>query len=213
MLSKEIPIDTKDPMNGLVTFLKGENKLSDYLSIEASSTFTNRAAVSTLFDRSTSVFFQFGKNKVGEYFEIHFLKETFFGLTGYGFMSPSTNSFKPRNWNVSCMSTNPPTLLANEKDNKTLCSDVAEDKHCGRNDKQVFYCKNLVKCSNIRFTVTGPVSGQTSNYNFALAGIELFGYFNTFPKKNRLLSCIFNKNTSFLPFFLRNCFRFVNNSK
>ena len=26
MLPKEIPIDTKDPMNGLVTFLKGENK-------------------------------------------------------------------------------------------------------------------------------------------------------------------------------------------
>ena len=27
MLSKEIPIDTNDPMNGLVTFLKGEKEV------------------------------------------------------------------------------------------------------------------------------------------------------------------------------------------
>lgn len=198
MLSKEIPIDTKDPMNGLVTFLKGENKLSDYLSIEASSTYTDFylcTQVSTLFDRSTSVFFQF-KSKLGEYFEIHFLKQAFFGLTGYGFMSSATNTWKPRNWNVSCMSTNPPTLLANEKDNKTLCSDVEEDKSCNKNDKQVFCCKNLVKCSDIRFTVTGPVSGDTSGYGFALAGIELFGYFNTFPK-NGIFQTIINKCCAF----------------
>lgn len=131
MIHKEIIIDTKDPMNGLVTFLKGNNQLSNYLSIVASSTYcpdSDRTSVNTLFDRSTSSYFQISENnKVGDYFEIHFLKETYIGLTGYGFMSTTKNSRKPRNWNVSCMSTNPPTILANEVNNKTLCSDVGEN--------------------------------------------------------------------------------------
>ena len=200
MSSKEIPIDTSDPMNGLVAYLKGNNQLSEYLSIEASSTFTDkyRVQVNTLFDRSTSVWFQNGNNKIGEYFEIHFLKGTYIWLTAYGFMSSNMNSWKPRNWNVSCMSTSTPTLLANEVNNRTLCNDVAEDSACNKNDNQVFYCKNLVKCSSIRFTGTGPVSGDDSGYLFALAGIELFGYFNTFPKiKKGLIQTIINNYHEF----------------
>ena len=213
MSSKEIPINTDDPMNGLVTYLKRNKQLSDYLSINASSTFTGyrKAKVTTLFERSNLSHFQFGKNQVGEYFEIHFLNETFIELTGYGFMSPEKNILKPRNWNVSCMSTNPPTILAAEVDNKTLCSDVPENSYCNKNDKKVFYCKNIVKCSVIRFTETGPVSGQQTLYTFALAGIELFGYFYNFPKNNYLLSCVFNKSASFLHFFLDHCCRFLKN--
>ena len=203
MTSKEIPIDTSDPMNGLVTYLKRNSKLSEYLSIEASSSYSGspRAPVNTLFERIESQHFQFDfekANRVGEYFEIQFLKEAYIGLTGYSFMSAKDNTWKPRNWNVSCMSTNPPTLLANEVNNKTLCSDVAENNFCYKNDKQVFYCKNLVNCSNIRFTVTGPVSGQTSDYAFALSGIELFGYFNTIPDiKKGVFQTIINKCCAF----------------
>ena len=94
------------------------------------------------------------------------------------------------------MSTNPPTLLANEKENKTLCGDVAEGSYCKKDDKQVFYSKNLVKCSKIRFTVTGSVSGDPLCYAFKLSGIELFGYFNTFPKKG-VFQTIINKCCAF----------------
>ena len=80
MKSKFIPIDMNDPMNGLVTYLKKENKLNEYLSIKASSTLSSgsiRASVNTLFNRTNDPFFQFGENKIGEYFEINFLKQTF----------------------------------------------------------------------------------------------------------------------------------------
>ena len=95
-------------------------------------------------------------------------------------MATTISWFKPRNWNVSCMSTirRP---LGNEVNNDSLCQghDGSGD-FCPTNDKKAFDCTKLVNCSDIRFSTTGPASGTTS-YFFALAGIELFGYYNSYP--------------------------------
>lgn len=165
-------------MNGLVTHLKKVNKIADFLLIYASSAFVrvDRSPVETLFDRNETRPFQFSNDKIGEFFEIHLLRNTFISLKGYGFMSPKDDSFKPRNWNVSCMSTNPPTLLANEVNNDALCQGK-EKTICEFNDKKIFYTNIYIKCSEIRFTTTGPVSGQTTRYQFSLSGIELFGHY------------------------------------
>ena len=183
MIKKDFPIDTSDPMNGLITYLTSNNLLNDSVSINASSTYTpffpGMTTVDTLLARNIDNYFQFGKNAIGEYFEVHLLKGTFITLTGYGFMATTKNWYKPRNWNVSCMSTNPPTLLGNEVNNDSLCQGYERD-YCPTNDKKAFDCTELVNCSDIRFTTTGPASG-TSSYHFALAGIELFGYYYSYP--------------------------------
>ena len=183
MVIRDFPIDTNDPMNGLITYLTLNKLLNDSVSINASSTYTPdtyRATVDTLLTRNVNKYFQFGNNAKGEYFEVHLLKGTFITLTGYGFMATTKNWYKPRNWNVSCMSTNPPTLLGNEVNNDSLCQGYERDL-CPTNDKKAFDCTKLIKCSDIRITTTGHVSGSTSYYRFALAGIELFGYYNSYP--------------------------------
>jgi hypothetical protein len=191
------PIDTNDPMNGIITYMKSNNVLNNYVSIYASaiSSGTNRATVDTLFARNVNVYFQLGNNKIGEYFEIRLLNGSFITLTGYGFMSTTKNYFKPRNWNVSCVSTIPPTLLANEVNNDTLCKGYESD-YCPTNDKKAFYSTQHVECSNIRFTVTGYVSGASS-YNIALAGVELFGWFNERKSKRIAETCFITKPMSF----------------
>ena len=80
---KNIPIDTSDPMNGLVTYLKINNQLKNVLSISASSTYseTDRTSVNTLFERSTTLYYQNGEDRVGEYIEIGFLGDNFITLT------------------------------------------------------------------------------------------------------------------------------------
>jgi len=183
MIKRDFPIDTNDPMNGLITYLTSNISLNSSVSINASSTYPpdsyGRATVDTLLTRNVNKFFHFGKSAIGEYFEVHLLNGTFITLTGYGFMATTKNWFKPRNWNVSCMSTNPPTLLGNEVNNDSLCQGYERD-YCPTNDKKAFDCTKLVNCSDIRFAVTGYASGADV-YWFALAGIELFGYYDSYP--------------------------------
>ena len=77
------------------------------------------------------------------------------------------------------MSTNPPTLLANEVDNKNLCpnSDGSGCVGCQTSEKKAYGCSKInVPCTNIRFTTTGRTAYYDDNWKaFALSGIELFG--------------------------------------
>ena len=119
-------------------------------------------------------------NKIGEYFEIHFLKGSAVSLNGYGFMSPTANCAILRNCNVSCVSTNLPTLVAYEIDNDKLCPNAGTSSciKCTSNEKKAFeVSKRNIQCTDIRFTITGGTSLSKTYYDFSLAGIELFGKF------------------------------------
>ena len=140
--------------------------------ISASESFTIKEPASYLLKQETSSYFGTRNEDVGDYFEIHLLNGYFVFLTGYGFMSTDQNN-APRNWNVKCVSTKPQIILANVVNNDTLRARTI--------DKKAFECKNnLIKCTDIRFTSTGPCS-SSSLYNLILAGVELFGYLKSAP--------------------------------
>ena len=170
-------IDYNDPMNGIIKYLRTKNK-SDYVSATESSYATSLEPASYLLKHETTSHFRFGINQLGEYFEVHFLKGSFVSLIGYGILATTQNCNIQRNWNVSCMSTNPPILLANEINNDSLCPGAGGPNcnDCTTNEKKLFDInKRNIKCSDIRFTTTGRSSYTSDRYWFSIAGIELFG--------------------------------------
>ena len=176
MENKILPIDYNDPMNGIVKYFRTNNKI-DFISVNATSYYTSYKPASYLLQQQASNHFQLKNNKIGEYFEIHFLNGSAVSLTGYGFMAKINNCAPPRNWNVSCVSTNPPTLLANEVNNNNLCPEGSSSgcTACSSSKKKAYEVSNKnVYCTDIRFTTTGP-NAYGNIYYFALSGIELFG--------------------------------------
>ena len=173
------PINYDDPMNGIIKYMRGK-KMMNYLSANESSCVKNdpfKPAYSLL-EQSESNNFQLYANKKGEYFEIHFLNGSFVYLTGYGIMASTVNHAVPRNWEVSCMSTNPPTTLDNVAKNYDLCPYATSSITCKTNEKKAFECDTkFVKCTSVRFAATGFTAYAVNHYNIALSGIELFGYF------------------------------------
>ena len=138
--------------------------------------------------QESSSLFRLGENRIGEYFEVHFLKGSAVSLTGYGFMVQTSDCTVPRNWNVSCMSTNPPTLLANEVENNSLCPEGSSSGCTGcKSYKKKAYevSKKNVYCTNVRFASTGP-HAFSSVYYFGLGGVELFGKIMSFLKKQTM---------------------------
>ena len=188
MKTKVIPIDVDDPMNGVVKYLRTNGKFS-FLSANQSSYILSYKPASYLLLQETTSLFHIRNNSVGEYFEIHFLKKSFVSLTGYGFMGQNNTCAVPRNWNVSCMSTNPPTLLANETENNNLCPEGGSSScvGCTSYKKQAYEVSTKnVNCTDIRFATTGINAKDTFMRNaiyynfFGLSGIELFGTFGIF---------------------------------
>ena len=179
MLTKKIPIDTNDPMNGIIKYLRTKSKLN-FISATESSYYPSYNPASYLLQQETSSLFRINNNQIGEYFELHFLKGLAVSLIGYGFMGQTTDCTVPRNWNVSCMSTNPPTLLANEVENNNLCPEGSSSSCtlCSSYKKKAYeVTKRNIYCTDVRFATTGP-NAYTNNkkwYYFGLGGVELFG--------------------------------------
>ena len=176
MQTKVFPIDYSDPMNGIIKYLRTTGKLN-FISATESSYYTSYKPASYLLQHATSSLFRLGYDKVGEYFEVHFLKGLAVSLTGYGFMGQTRDCTVPRNWNVSCMSTNPPTLLANEVNNNNLCPEGSSSTcvFCSSYKKKAYeVSKKNVYCTDIRFTTTGR-NAKNIVYYFGLGGVELFG--------------------------------------
>ena len=174
MKTKVISIDYDDPMNGIIKYLRTNNKF-EFVSATQSSYYSKPA--SYLLQHETSGFFRLGNNAKGEYFEVHFLNGSAVSLTGYGFMGQTNDCTFPINWNVSCMSTNQPTLLANEVENTNLCPGGSSSTctACSSRKKKAYEVSTKnVYCTNVRFTTTGP-NGYSNVYYFALGGVELFG--------------------------------------
>lgn len=162
-------------MNGIVKYNR-EKLNKRFLSTNETEYSTRQQPSSWLLNQNTSKHTILRPSNSEQYFEIHFLRNSFVYLTGYGFLSATNNYAVPRNWNVSCVSKKPRVILADAVNNKTLCPDATASKLCSPNDKKAFECKNtFIKCTNIRFSVTGL--SAANSWNFALAGIELFGFF------------------------------------
>ena len=179
MKNKKFAIDYNDPMNGIIKYLRTNNKLN-YISTTDNSYDDNNPA-SNLLQQETSSYFE-SRNQIGAYFEIHFNVSAVL-LTGYGFMALKSSVAPPRNWNVSCMSTNPPTLLANEVENNLLCPEGSSSTYvsCSSN-KKISYevSKKNIYCTDIRFTTTKRNAYMCCDwlepyYYFELTGVELFG--------------------------------------
>lgn len=189
------PIDYANPMNGLIKYLRDNNKMQN---ISATTSSANIAA-SKLFEQSTSNVFQLGSSH-SNYFEIQFLNNSYMILEGYGFLARPTNCNAPRNCNVSCMSTNPETLSANEVNNDSLCT---EGKPCSSTCKVTYETiPNKVKCTNISFSVTGRTLCN-NGYQWTISGIELFGSYNIKQSlKRKGLSCRCYKRVFFKEYFI-----------
>ena len=194
------PVNDNDPMDGIIKYLNDHNKASLITANETSyrSGSSDWKPASGLFDQNTPCTFKFN-NKIGEYFEIQFLKGSYVTLTGFGFLAGVRDCSVPRNWNVSCMSENTPKLLYEGKNDKGLCPSISGSKLCSSGTKKAFTTiSNSVKCTRVRFTTTGPASYSTSCYYFALCGIELFGrfsavgYFNKATIKYNKVLCEYN---------------------
>lgn len=200
------PINRDDAMKGIIDDLNKKNKTRYIYPIASStSTLNRRSDVSYIFKHETGKYFQFNNDLVGEYIELVFRDNLAVTLTGYGIMIDIYNIAYPRNWNISCMSTNPPTLLANAVNDKTLCKSATSKTGCSTYDKQAFECSNKVtKCRNIRLTVTGPSSYGDNWHCIAIVGLELFGTLHYLPieGKNSCSSRSFTRTHYFIICYL-----------
>ena len=66
-------------MNGIIKYLRTNGKFG-FISATESSYYNMYKPASYLLQQETSSLFRLGENRIGEYFEVHFLKELLYFL-------------------------------------------------------------------------------------------------------------------------------------